>query len=112
MAGLPALSDTSRGYDRASVAFQELLTQEQRTAYEKALAPLDAVHWIGHAAPAKLLFQFAHRDEYISYVDAAAYLQAASAPKEVKWYDTDHYFNQEARKDRDDWLTAVLHPKP
>lgn len=35
-------------------------------------------------------------------------LHAASDPKEVKWYDTDHFFNDEARKDRMDWLARVL----
>ena len=75
-----------------------------------ALAPVDAVHWVGQAAPAKLLFQFARRDEFITPWDAEVYIQAASDPKEVKWYDTDHFFekHEQARKDRMDWLARVL----
>jgi fermentation-respiration switch protein FrsA (DUF1100 family) len=73
-----------------------------------ALAPVDAVHFVGQAAPAKLLFQFAKRDEFITRWDAEAYLLAAGDSREVKWYDTDHFFNDEARRDRGEWLGRVL----
>lgn len=109
MAGLPSLSHAnSHGDNRVATAFQTLLTPEAQKTYVDALAPIDAVHYIGHAAPAKLLFQFAHRDEFITYWDAALYLQAASSPKEVQWYDTDHYFNDEAREARGEWLGKIL----
>ncbi len=42
--------------------------------------------------------------------DAEVYVQAASGPKEVKWYDTDHSFNEEARRDREEWLKAACTP--
>ena len=109
MAGYPSLTHgTAHGRDQGSLAFQELLTPEQQKAYVDALAPIDALHYVGHAAPAKLLFQLAKRDEFITPWDAAAYVQAASDPKEVKWYDTDHDFNEEARRDRGEWLGSVL----
>lgn len=108
MAGYPSLTHAHAGArSRTAGAFQELLTPEQQKAYVDALSPIDAVHYVGHAAPAKLLFQFAKTDEFISPWDAEVYVQAASRPKEVKWYDTDHYFNEEARRDREEWL-AVL----
>ena len=109
MAGLPSLTHAStHGHNVPAVAFQTLITPEQQQAYVDALVPIDAVHWIGRAGPAKLLFQFARRDEFITPWDAAVYIQAASDPKEVKWYDTDHFFNDEARQDRMDWLARVL----
>lgn len=109
MAGLPSLSRAnSHGDNRVATAFQTILTPEEQKVYVDALAPVDAVHYIGHAAPAKLLFQFAHRDEFITYWDAAVYLQAASSPKEVQWYDTDHYFDAEARKARGEWLGRAV----
>jgi pimeloyl-ACP methyl ester carboxylesterase len=112
MAGLPSPTHAhARGDDRVATAFQTFLTPEEQDSYVNALAPLDAVHFIGRAAPAKLLFQFAHRDEFITYWDAALYLQAASAPKEVQWYDTDHFFDDEARKARGEWLGRVLGPR-
>jgi fermentation-respiration switch protein FrsA (DUF1100 family) len=66
------------------------------------------VAWVGRAAPAKILFQFAHRDEYISYFDAALFVQAASEPKEVKWYNTGHFFDEQAQEDREAWLVGTL----
>jgi len=109
MAGYPSLTHAMRhNSDQGAIAFQELATPEQRKAYVDALDPLDALHYVGHAAPAKLFFQFAKRDEFITPWDAAAYLQTASDPKEVKWYDTNHSFNEEARRDRGEWLIRSL----
>ena len=111
MAGLPSLTRSyTHGRDVPAAAFQVLITPEAQKAYVDALAPIDAVHWVGQAAPAKLLFQFARRDAYISPWDAEVFVQAASDPKEVKWYDTDHFFekHEQARKDRMDWLARVL----
>ena len=109
MAGYPSLTHAMQhNSDQGAIAFQELATQEQQNAYVDALEPLDALHYVGHAAPAKLLFQFAKRDEFITPWDAAAYLQTASDPKEVKWYDTNHSFNEEARRDRGEWLVKSL----
>lgn len=111
MAGLPSLTRSyTHGHNPPAMAFQILITPEEQRAYVDALAPIDAVHWVGRAASAKLLFQFARRDAFISPWDAEVFVQAASEPKEVKWYDTDHFFldRDEARKDRMDWLARVL----
>src|SRR5947209_4733508 len=102
MAGYSSFtSATTNGHDQGAIAFQELLTPEQRKAYVDALAPLDAVHYLGRSRPAKLLFQFARNDEFITPLDAATSLAATPDPKDVKWYDTDHSFNEQARRDRD-----------
>jgi pimeloyl-ACP methyl ester carboxylesterase len=109
MAGYPSLTRAMlHNGDPGSLAFQELATPGQRDAYVKAMEPLDALHWIAHAAPAKILFQFAKRDEFISAWDAAAYVRAAKDPEEVLWYDTGHPFNDPARRDRDEWLAKTL----
>jgi pimeloyl-ACP methyl ester carboxylesterase len=109
MAGYPSLTHaTTNGHDGVAIFFREILTAERQQAYVDALAPVDSVYYIGHAAPAKLLFQFARRDEYITPFDAELYLAAASEPKEVKWYDTDHSFDEQARKDRMEWVARVL----
>lgn len=109
MAGYPSLTHAvTHNDDQGSLAFRELLTSEQQKAYVDALAPVDSVHFVGQAAPARLLFQFAKRDEFITRWDAEAYLLAAGDAREVKWYDTDHYFNDEARRDRGEWLGRVL----
>ncbi|MBW8874610.1 MAG: alpha/beta fold hydrolase [Acidobacteria bacterium] len=109
MAGYSSLtSATANGHDQGAIAFQELLTPEQQKAYVDALAPLDAIHYLGQSRPAKLLFQFAKNDEFITPLDAATSLAAAPDPKDVKWYGTDHSFNEGARRDRGEWLGRVV----
>jgi pimeloyl-ACP methyl ester carboxylesterase len=111
MAGYPSLTHAETdGHDQGAIFFQEILTPEQRQAYLGAMSPIDSVHYIGAAAPAKLLFQFARTDEFITPWDAEVYVQAASEPKEVKWYDTDHSFNEAARKDRVEWILKAMAP--
>jgi dienelactone hydrolase len=78
-------------------------------AYEQAVNPLDPIGYVGHAGPAAFLFQFANIDEYITKEAATAFLDSASKPKEIKWYDADHDMNVEAaRKDRHEWLVRQL----
>ncbi|HET9212498.1 MAG TPA: alpha/beta fold hydrolase [Thermoanaerobaculia bacterium] len=109
MAGYPLLTHAmGHGHDQGAIAFQELATAEQQSAYIKAMEPLDALYYVANAAPAKLLFQLAKRDEFITPWDAAAYVQVAKEPKEVLWYDTGHSFNEAARRDRDEWLVKAL----
>lgn len=109
IAGYPSLTHaTMYGSDPGALAFQELLTPEQREAYVSAMGTLDALFYVYAAPPARILFQFAKRDEFVSSWDSAVYPWAAREPKEVRWYDTDHSFNDEARRDRGEWLGRVL----
>jgi len=109
MAGYPLLTHAmEHGHDQGAITFQELATAEQRNAYIKAMEPLNALHYVWEAPPARILFQLARRDEFITPWDAEVYVWAAREPKEVLWYDTDHYFNEAARRDRDEWLAKTL----
>lgn len=56
----------------------------------KVIAPIDAVHYIGHASPATLLFQSARFDPGVSEQESLDFFNAASEPKQLKWYDTPH----------------------
>lgn len=76
--------------------------------YDGSAIQLDGIYYIGHAAPAALLFQFATQDEYISREEAEVFYEAASEPKFIQWYDTDHFLNLQALLDRADWLTSQL----
>ena len=58
--------------------------------YVSTLAPLDAILYIGHAAPTVLLFQSGTADMGVSESDARALFDAASEPKRLLWYDTGH----------------------
>ncbi len=73
------------------------------------LLPFDGMHYIGHATPASLYFQLANQDEYVSRETALRYYEAASEPKQIKWYETSHFFkNEEAKQDRETWLRKEL----
>lgn len=80
--------------------------------YRKLMDLVDPINYVGRAAPAKLMFQFSSADKYISRETANAYYDAASHPKQIRWYETDHAMNIEmVRKERSDWLTQHLRLK-
>jgi len=80
-----------------------------KEAYQQAMKDVDPIGYISRAAPASLFFQFAKSDIYISKATATAFLDAASKPKQAKWYDTIHEMNIEAaRVDRRAWLLQQL----
>jgi fermentation-respiration switch protein FrsA (DUF1100 family) len=51
------------------------------------------VRFVGDAAPAPLLFQFARFDIGVTAAESEAFYAAASEPKEQHWYDTGHVVN-------------------
>jgi fermentation-respiration switch protein FrsA (DUF1100 family) len=70
---------------------------------------LDPIQHISRAKPAKLLFQFADNDKYISKSVANDFFGAASEPKQVKRYDSKHDLDIDAaRVDRREWLMKQL----
>ncbi len=75
----------------------------------EVFAPIDAEKFIGRAAPAALLLQFARYDRYVSEEQANRYAAAASNPKTVRWYDCGHEFNdRQSAADREEWLAQQL----
>ena len=80
-----------------------------KDTYRQTLKTVDPISQIPHAAPATILFQFASRDEHIPKTEAEAFFNAASQPKQIKWYDSKHDLNViTARVDRREWLTQQL----
>jgi dienelactone hydrolase len=78
-------------------------------AYRDTLDPVDPIHYVAHAAPASLFFQFARTDKYISAETAGAFSGAASSPKEVRSYETTHEMDiPEVGRDRYDWLKREI----
>jgi pimeloyl-ACP methyl ester carboxylesterase len=76
--------------------------------YRQGLAPIDPIHFIGHAAPSALFFQLARQDMF-PRDKLLAYATAGSEPKRIAWYDADHYsVNEAGRNDRIEWLQATL----
>jgi dienelactone hydrolase len=75
----------------------------------EVIGPVDAVHYVAYEKPAVLLFQSARRDEGVPQKDAQDFFQAASEPKELKWYDTTHQMNDEkVVADRKEFLSKQL----
>jgi dienelactone hydrolase len=107
------------GHPSAAVTWFETddpeLVQVRKTVGDEALrheidviSVLDAIHFVPHAAPISLLFQFA-RYEHISQDRMKAYAQAASKPKSVRWYSSGHALNDPAAlADRAEWLEAKI----
>ncbi len=77
--------------------------------YRRNMEPIDPIHYIGHAAPSALFFQFGLRDAFYPRENFLEYYDAGSEPKLIKWYDADHYsLNEEGRSDRIEWLSMQL----
>jgi dienelactone hydrolase len=102
MAGAPSFTDVA-------VANVPTLSGEPLEHYRSVMAPIDPERFVAgtHAAP--LFLQFGERDEFFGRQSAQRLANAASEPKLVRWYDTDHSFrSEEAKRDRVEWLRAQL----
>ena len=55
---------------------------------------------------APCLIQVAKQDEYLTKEENDKFIQIIPSPKKVKWYDAGHALNEEARKDRMEWISS------
>jgi predicted esterase len=77
-------------------------------AIVRRLAPLEPVRYLPRAGALPMLFQFASRDKFVTKAAAEAVAASAAGPKEVRWYEAEHELNDEARRDRLEWLRSRL----
>jgi dienelactone hydrolase len=115
MAGWYALSELARTSAVPVLAeARNKIPAKVFAIYMDAMAPLDARHYISHAAPSHLFFQFAENDTAVVAEDGQLYFELASEPKQIAWYENcGHEFNAQARLDRAIWLCEKLHlPRP
>jgi dienelactone hydrolase len=99
MGGLPTLTERLRQNNKDGKFNHDI----------EILPSIDPIHYVSHAAPSALFFQFARRDRFVSEKQAIEYSTAASLPKLVKWYDTGHELNDiQALSDRADWLRQQI----
>jgi dienelactone hydrolase len=109
MAGTYALSEYLQTTTHPVLVEERKKTPpEEYQAYLAALAPLDARHYLGHAAPSHLFFQFARNDEFVPVKDGERSFELGSSPKQIAWYDCKHAFNAQARLDRAIFLCEQL----
>jgi uncharacterized protein len=88
------------------------LSAEDWERWLQAMRPIEPINFIGQAAPAALLFQAGTKDELVPPEDARRYQQAASQPKEIRWYEAGHELNCTARKDMMTWLARHIRIDP
>lgn len=116
IAGTPSMTGIWRSSQHPFVqAVRRSLTKEQLDKYIEVTSTLDAIHYIGRAAPSALFFQFARRDEVISADAALQFSGAASEPKLTRWYDAGHqdiFIKSEALGDRAAWLSRQIGLSP
>ena len=109
MGGAVSLTHNYRVSSHPSIAlYRDSIPTQEWEEFMMLLEPFDTAHFIGEAAPASLLFQFARNDEFISEEESLLFEKLASEPKEALWYDCTHEFNDQARADRKRWLAVRL----
>ncbi|WP_152392739.1 alpha/beta hydrolase family protein [Paenibacillus guangzhouensis] len=111
MAGLSSVSEWHKSSDHPFSTFiRHHLTRERFDQFISALEYLDAIHYIKNASPASLYFQFVQDDVFVSRNQAEGYSHAASLPKKIAWYETDHHFTNcdAAYQDRLQWIIREL----
>lgn len=92
-----------------SLKYWKKPSEDGEETYRKSLTPVDPIGYISRAKPTTFFFQFANNDIYISKETALQFYNAASEPKLIKWYDTEHEMMiPEVRKDRMDWVKKQL----
>jgi dienelactone hydrolase len=92
-----------------SLKYWPVTAKAGEDVYRSAVGELDPVNYVSHAAPASQLFQFATKDKYIDHAAATLLYDAATNPKQIRWYETIHELNVPAAKsDREAWLAKQL----
>ncbi len=75
----------------------------------EAMWPVESIHYVGHAAPAALLFQNGANDRMVPPPEAALYQQAGSDPKTIVWYDSGHWpLPPQAHSDQAKWFQQYI----
>jgi dienelactone hydrolase len=90
----------------------QALPAQDRERWLAAMRPIEPINFIGKAAPAALLFLAGTKDQSIPQADARRYHQAASQPKQVRWYEAGHFLNCTARADMMAWLARHIRIDP
>jgi beta-lactamase class A len=110
MAGVAETADIFlRGNEPGIVEFRNSRPPGQLERYVQVIGDIDAIHFVKHAAPIPLLFQFANFEQYFDKASMERYAAAASDPKKALYYDTGHDLNDpQALQDRYDWLAKHI----
>jgi dienelactone hydrolase len=69
---------------------------------------IDTVDYVDNLAPTHLLLQGAEFDSVIPHAEMEMLDRAASEPKELRWYPSDHDLGEQAGRERIAWLVDEL----
>jgi len=83
-----AKTELLRSDDPGMVDFRKTQPAGQLEKYSQVTGDIDAIHFVGKAAPIPLLLQFANYERYLDKTSMEHYVAAASEPKKVLYYDT------------------------
>jgi len=110
MAGVGEIGDIFlRGNDPGIIELRKSRPPGQFERYEQIAGEIDALHFVGHAAPIPLLFQFANFEQLFDKTSMEHYATTATDPKKVLYYDAGHDLNDpQALQDRYDWLAKYI----
>ena len=82
---------------------------EEYRAWIDDMWSIEPIHYVNHASPTPLLFQNAVWDQYVNVGDAIRYQDMASEPKQVIWYDSEHWpLPADAIMDSARWLQQFI----
>jgi hypothetical protein len=111
MAGVAQFGDVYlRTSDPGLTDFRKTQPAGQLEKYCEVLGQVDAIHFVGNAAPIPILLQFANYEQYFDKASMQHYISTASDPKKVLFYDTGHDLNDfQALEDRYEWLVNQIH---
>jgi dienelactone hydrolase len=87
---------------RASVGEEKIEQLIRETNWQ------NPANFVGHAAPASVLLQYAYEDGFLDEARDRRYFALVSEPKELKFYHAGHALNAAARWDRYEWLRAKI----
>ena len=94
------------------IDWRKRMTPEQLAAALRELRPVDPDNYVGVQAHGPIFVQCGSFD-FINKEGCGGLYRAASSPKEIRWYNTDHSFADiEAAFDRMEWLQRELSLKP
>ena len=110
MAGVAEIGDIFlRGNDPGIIELRKSRPPGQFERYAQIAGEIDALHFVGHAAPIPLLFQFANFEQLFDKTSMEHYAATATDPKKVLYYDAGHDLNDpQALQDRYDWLAKYI----
>ena len=95
--------------DWASYFYQT--TPEKTSNYMNLISNFEPVFWIKNKGTKPVFFQFSRSDQYIPEKKALEIFDACPVPKDIRWYKSGHELDEEARKDRIEWIIRNLNDK-